>query len=191
MGTRLNDRQFIYPKNNIIVEDIVTFYYLDILARMTKNESQAHFIPANGPEGIQLIANLLFGWKIDFGLLVFDRQINHEIAQDLQKVLFHRQEIEQEKRVQVFQDFAQVEDLFSTIDFKRFILNKRIGITTGNSEYIDNNRLSRIILAVEFCSKIERENITPGDFDEETRSNLERLFDRIKSINHSKTIVMD
>jgi hypothetical protein len=69
-----------------------------------------------------------------------------------------------------------VEDLFSTIDFKRFILKQRIGITVRNSEYIEMNKLSRMILVSDFLSKLSSEQVRFKDFDDDTRHNFENLF---------------
>jgi len=78
--------------------------------------------------------------------------------------------------------FGQIEDLFSTIDFKRFVLNQRIGITEQNSQFIAANNLSRIVLAADFCSYAEQENLGRNDFDEESRANFESLFKIIRSM---------
>jgi len=143
----------------------------------------SHIIPASGYENIPLMANLLFGWKIDFGLLVFDAPGNQELIQNLKKTLFVQRQVESEKKVRVLEGFAGVEDLFSTIDFKRFILNQRIGITVKNSEFIKENKLSRTILASEFCTRIEKEGVVLSDFDEETRGNFNMLFSIFEGMN--------
>jgi hypothetical protein len=49
-----------------------------------------------------------------------------------------------------------------------------------NSEYIEINKLSRIILVSEFCTKLQKEEITFKDFDEETRGNFEKVFTQIR-----------
>lgn len=76
---------------------------------------------------------------------------------------------------------AAVEDMFSTIDFKRHILQQRVGITVANSSYLADNKLSRVILVSDFCSKMQKENLQVKDFDEETRTNFEKLFGYIRS----------
>jgi predicted ATP-dependent endonuclease of OLD family len=182
MGTRLNDRQLIYPANNIIVGDAIIFYYLDTMARLFCLENLAHFIPASGAEGIPVLANLLFGWKIDFGLLVFDNKPNKEAGEKLRKTIFAQREALCWKKIREQSGFPGVEDLFSTIDFKRFILKQRVGITERNTSYIEMNNLSRIMLASDFCSSVEQENLRKEDFDEETRDNFEKLFSTIRDI---------
>jgi energy-coupling factor transporter ATP-binding protein EcfA2 len=182
MGTRLNDRQFIFPANNLIIENTVTYYYLDVMSRLYGSEGYVHFIPASGPESIPMMANILFGWKIDFGVLTMDNPENTQMLEFLRNTTFFRKDDAASNKIRSFQGFPGIEDLFSTIDFKRYVLQQRVGITLRNSEFIENNKLSRLILATGFCSKIQKDGTLFKDFDEETRQNFEKLFKLIKSM---------
>lgn len=181
MGTRLNDRQFIFPKNNFIVQDAVTFHYLDAMARIFDLTDEAHFIPSSGSGQIPVMANILFGWKIDFGIITTDTPENKEIIDYLKTTTFYPVGEEIDKKIYTMEGIAAVEDMFSTIDFKRHILQQRVGITVANSSYLADNKLSRVILVSDFCSKMQKENLQVKDFDEETRTNFEKLFGYIRS----------
>jgi hypothetical protein len=182
MGTQLNDRQFIFPKNNLIVEDTITYYYLDAMWRLYGLEAVVHFIPASGTENIPMMANILFGWKIDFGLLTMDNPVSNHVMELLRNTTFFRNDDATNKKIISLQGFPGIEDLFSTIDFKRFILQQRICITVRNTDFIEGNKLSRMILATDFCSKLQKEGTQYKDFDEETRQNFEKLFNIVKSM---------
>jgi predicted ATP-dependent endonuclease of OLD family len=182
MGTRLNDRQFIFPRNNLIVEDAITFHYLDVMAKLYGLENQVHFIPSNGTDHMPAMANVLFGWKVDFGILIADTPAGVSMIDFLKATTFYPHPEFSDKRILLMQGFPWVEDLFSAIDLKRFIIQQRAGITIRNSEYITNNNLSRIILASDFISKIQKEGVLFSDFDDETKNNFENLFTRIKTM---------
>jgi predicted ATP-dependent endonuclease of OLD family len=182
MGARLNDRQFIFPKNNIIVEDAVTFHYLDAMAKLFGMEGKVHFIPSSGADHIALVANLLFGWKVDFGVLVMDTPANDQLTDHLKATTFFPIPDAAQRKIISFKGFTGIEDLFSTIDFKRYILQQRIGITMSNFEYIETHQLSRMILTSNFCSKIQKEDVQVKDFDEETQRNFENLFALIREM---------
>ncbi|MBN2814705.1 MAG: AAA family ATPase [Bacteroidales bacterium] len=181
MGTRLNDRQFIFPKNNFIVQDAVTFHYLDAMARIFDLTHEAHFIPASGGEQIPVLANILFGWKIGFGIIATDTPENKEIINYLKSTTLYPVMGEIDKKIFTLEGIAAIEDMFSTIDFKRHVLQQRVGITVSNSSYLADNKLSRVILVSDFCSKMQKENLQVKDFDEETRANFEKLFSYIRS----------
>lgn len=179
MGLQLGNQQLIRQKNNIIVEDTVTYYYLNEIARLLNLEHKVYFIPSTDESNIPVITNLLMGWKLDFIVLSFDTMSKRTILDLIKKSAFLKHEEEANKKVILIQGVPFVEDLFSTIDFKRFILQKRTGITETNSEYIENNNLSRIILVTNFLNYLKSENISFSDFDNTTQKNIEQLFDRI------------
>jgi hypothetical protein len=54
-----------------------------------------------------------------------------------------------------------------------------------NSEYIEMNKLSRFILVSDFCTKIQKEEITFKDFDAETRENFEKVFSLIQHLKEN------
>jgi predicted ATP-dependent endonuclease of OLD family len=176
MGTRLNDRQFIFPKNNLIVEDSVTFHYLEAISGLYGLRDEVHFIPASGPDMVPLMANILFGWNVDFRIVLTDNAVSSNLGEFLKANTFYSGIEGFENKVIVLQGFLSIEDMFSTIDFKRFVLKQRGGITVKNSEYIETNKLSRMILVSDFHSKIKSENTQYSDFDEETRANFDNLF---------------
>jgi predicted ATP-dependent endonuclease of OLD family len=184
MGTQLNERQFVFPKNNFIVEDSVTFHYLEAMTMLYGLETPVHYIPASGSEVVPSLANMLFGWKINFGLVLMDNAVNEGISDLLKNTTFFANGFV--KRFIQIKGIGAVEDLFSTIDFKRFILKQRVGITVKNSEYIESNKLSRIIMVSDFHTKIKEENLNFNDFDEETRQNFEKLFLSIKNSAESE-----
>jgi hypothetical protein len=177
MGTRLNERQFVFPENNYIVEDAVTFHYLEAMSMLFGIKLPVHFLPASDASIIPSLANLLFGWKVSFGLILTDNQVSRSVADVMKNNMFFTNGTAQ--KLIVIDGINRIEDLFSTIDFKRFILKQRVGITIRNSEYIDIHNLSRMILVSDFHSRIKDENLQFGDFDEETRQNFSNLFNRI------------
>ena len=82
----------------------------------------------------------------------------------------------------VTEGFKSVEDLFSTIDFKKYIINQKIGITEKNSEYIEENNLSRPLLAAHFMNTVQTVQLSMDAFDEETSENLNKLIKNILSM---------
>ncbi len=180
MGARLYDQQLIQKKNNVLVEDSVTFYYLTAIAKLMDFEGKAYFIPATSESSIPVLVNVLIGWKLDFMALIFDTPEKREITDWIKKTSFLSSEDQRQKKIMLAEGFPKIEDLFSTIDFKKFILQKRIGITESNSEYIENNGLSRMILVTNFLNYLQAEPTDLSGFDDETRKNFKYVFEKIK-----------
>ena len=182
MGVKINNQNFIHPNNNIIVEDTVTYYYLNAIFSLSGEPVIPSFIPSTGLTSIPILSNILFGWKVGFSVLLMGLSRSDKTSNELSESLFFNNILENTKRIIKFDKFEYPEDLFSTLDFKKFILQKRIGITERNSEYIIGNNLSRTILASQFLNYCETKGIAIGDFDDDTRKNFNLLINRIKSV---------
>lgn len=177
MGIRFNNQQFVQAQN-IIVEDVITYFYLTNLASLIPEMSKIHFIPASDLQSISLLINILAGWKLDYGILLFGSNKKDFIKKLENETLLK----DSNKRVKLFQDFNKIEDIFSAVDFKKYVLLKRIGLIDKNSDYIISNNLSRNILAANFVNKVYDNKLTLDDFDETTKENTKELFQGISTI---------
>lgn len=182
MGAKLNEQQYINNKNNIILQDTVTYYYLNSMAMITDMKKDTYFIPSSGITGIHSLTNLLTGWRIDFSLLLFGNGEIKKLSEEVKKALFLDDKNKAEKKIKVLEQVKAIEDLFSTIDFKKYILQKREGITESNSDYIMYNNLSRTILASSFINYVQNNSVKFSDFDEETQQNFKNIFEVIKNM---------
>jgi predicted ATP-dependent endonuclease of OLD family len=182
MGVKINNQNFIHPINNIIVEDTVCYYYLNAIYRLSGEPIIPSIIPSTGLTSIPVLSNILFGWKVDFSILLLGNSRSADTGDEITRSLFFGNETEKKKRIVKLEKFEYPEDLFSTLDFKKFVLQKRVGITEKNSDYIFRNNLSRTILASQFLNYCEAQNISYKDFDDDTRSNFNLLIDNIKKV---------
>jgi predicted ATP-dependent endonuclease of OLD family len=189
MGARLNEQKFIQNKNNIILEDMATYYYFKSISRILGIKSDLYYLPASDNSHIITLANLLLGWKLEFTVILGNNPQNIEIYNYFKHHLFHDDEDLTNKNILLMDEgHKQIEDIFSTLDFKKYILNKRIGITESNSDFIKGNNLSRSILASDFLSLVEEKNLSLDDFDDQTTENLKKLFGKMQKLLGKQTI---
>ncbi len=179
MGLRLNDQQFIRKENNIIIEDAIVYYYLNAMFRLLSPERELHFMPATGLSNIPALTNILTGWKLGYIVMLFDNQQSKSVIDVLAGSLFSAFPEQVKEKILVIDGVVSIEDLFSTIDFKKWLLNDRVGITESNYEYIENNNLSRTVLASNFVNAAQSGKIKPGDLDNDTKNNFQRLLENI------------
>ncbi|MFP4620393.1 MAG: AAA family ATPase [Bacteroidales bacterium] len=178
MGTRLNDQKFVQKDNNVIVEDMASYYFINALYRIVEIKEEIYFLPASDVSNVTTLANLLLGWKLGFYIILGHHEEGQEIYDYFRHHLFQNDNEKTREKILILDEgFRKIEDIFSTLDFKKHILNKRIGITEANSDYIENNNMSRSILGSTFLSKVQSEELTLEDFDEETRENIYSLLD--------------
>jgi predicted ATP-dependent endonuclease of OLD family len=181
MGVKIHNQDFIQSKNNIIVEDTITYYYLNAFCRLSQLNPMPSFIPSTGLTNIQVLTNVLVGWKVGFSILLMGESRSEDILQNLTKSLFFLQKEDMEKRFIQLNEFECPEDIFSTLDFKKFVLQQREGITEKNSVYIFEKGLSRTILASQFINYCEDKGIKLDDFDQKTQSNIQLLIKKVKN----------
>jgi predicted ATP-dependent endonuclease of OLD family len=182
MGTRLSEHHFIQSKNNIIVEDITTFHYLKTLFSLIEFHKDIFFLPATDVLNVPPLVNLLTGWKIDFIILLDDDENGNIVYNDLKFSLFQNNTKLAERKIIKLENKAGIEDLFSRNDFRNFVLHQRGDIPGSNMDYIENNDLSRNLLASNFGIHVQNNKVKFEDFDEETRENISILVHNLDNL---------
>jgi len=172
MGARLSQQEIVKSFNNVIVKDLATFYFLKAINILTGFKKECYFLPASDVESIPMMVNILIGWGLDYIILNFGNNEERSVHDQIMEDLFDNK-IDLGKEQMIFmEDYPDAEDLFSTIDFKKHIVQVREGITVKNSEYLKDNNYSRTILASKFLQEVNAGNIKPGILDDETKENL-------------------
>jgi predicted ATP-dependent endonuclease of OLD family len=182
MGTKLSDHQFIQKKNNLIVEDIITFHYIKTIFSLIEFHKDIFFLPATDVLNVPALVNLLLGWKLDFIILLDDDESGNIVYNDLKANLFQNSNKLAGRKIIKFDNKHGIEDLFSKNDFKNFILHQRANIAGSNLEYVENNNLSRNLLASNFVLQVQGTKVKFEDFDEETRENISILVHNLDNL---------
>ncbi len=172
MGARLNQQEIIKSFNNVIVKDLANFYFMKAIIALTGFEKECYFLPASDAESIPTMVNILIGWGIDYIILNFGNSQEQLVHGNLMKEQFDNKIDLAKEQMILMEDYLDAEDLFSTIDFKKFIVKVREGITVRNSEYVKDNNYSRAILASNFLQEVTNGKVAFKNLDDETRENL-------------------
>ena len=182
MGARLSQQEIIKSFNNVIVKDLATFYFLKAMVALTGFEKECYFLPASGAESIPMMVNILMGWGIDYVILNFGNSEERLVHEKLMKEQYDNKIDLANKQMLYLEDYPDTEDLFSTIDFKKYVVKVREGITVKNSEYLIDNNYSRAILASNFLQEVTDESVSFKTLDDETRDNLNSFIQQLSAI---------
>jgi DNA repair exonuclease SbcCD ATPase subunit len=182
MGARLSQQEIIKSFNNVIVKDLATYYFLKALVALTSFEKECYFLPASGAESIPMMVNILMGWGIDYVILNFGNSEEQMVYEKLMKEQYENKIDLANKQMLFLEDYPDTEDLFSTIDFKKYVVKVREGITVKNSEYLIDNNYSRTILASNFLQEVTSGSVSFKTLDDETRDNLNSLIQQLSAI---------
>ncbi len=182
MGARLNQQEIIKSFNNVIVKDLATYYFLKAIVALTGFEKECYFLPASGAESIPMMVNILIGWGLEYIILNFGNAEERSVNETLMRELYDNK-LDLAKQQMVFlDDYQDTEDLFSTIDFKKYIVKVREGITVRNSDYLKDNNYSRAILSSNFLQEVSNGSITFKDLDAESRENLNQFVQQLTTL---------
>ncbi len=179
MGARLSQQEIIKSFNNVIVKDLATYYFMKAIVALTGFEKECYFLPASGAESIPMMVNILMGWGIDYIILNFGNSEERLVHEKLMKEQYNNKIDLANKQMLFLEDHPDTEDLFSTIDFKKYVVKVREGITVRNSEYLIDNNYSRAILASNFLQEVTSENVSFKTLDDETRDNLNNFIQQL------------
>jgi predicted ATP-dependent endonuclease of OLD family len=180
MGAQLNQQEIIKPFNNVIVKDLAAYYFLKAIVALTGLKKECFFLPATGPESMSMMANILLGWGVEYMILNFGNAEERRVHEKMMKEHYDNKIDLANKQMLLMADYQDVEDLFSTIDFKKFVIKVREGITVNNSDFLVDNNYSRAVLASNFLQEVDHGNVSYKKLDEESRENLDRFINRLK-----------
>jgi len=179
LGDQVFKNQNLIKEQNLIVDDVSTFFYLSAFSKLMGKNGNIHFIPANGIKNIPMMTNILTGWRTGFSVLLPGNGNSQKILKELQEGIFVNDSQESNKRIIIMHE-ENVVDLLSKLDFKKHVLKKRIGIPETNNEYIEINNLSGSYLASQFNAMVDNDEIKKSDLDENSISTINEFLTRIE-----------
>ncbi|MDF1576303.1 MAG: AAA family ATPase [Bacteroidales bacterium] len=182
MGARLNQQEIIKSFNNVIVKDLATYYFLKALVALTGFGKECYFLPASGAESIPMMVNILMGWGIDYVILNFGNAEERLVHEKLMKEQYDNKIDLAGKQMLFLEDYPDTEDLFSTIDFKKYVVKVREGITVKNSEYLIDSNFSRALLASNLLQEVNNGKVSFSMLDDESRDNLNTFIQQLSAI---------
>jgi hypothetical protein len=153
-------------------------YYVQGMRKYLDGKSpisaEVNFIPNVGADQIPNMAALLFGWGVDFKVLLDSDTKGSQVA----KKLINELRLEEDK-VKFVDDVDKhsIEDVFTKEDFNKFVLETEIEGEELNSKKVKG--LDKILLAKKLCSKIHDSGKKAIKFSKATEDNFINLFEKL------------
>jgi AAA15 family ATPase/GTPase len=182
LGNPVGKEGFSTTRFNLVVNDIGSFYLLNAIIIITGYRGTISIVPSTDPSSIPLLCNILMGWGMDFGVLLFENESENQVEDILRKTVFNTARSGKDVIIKLPEIFRNAEDLLSTLDFKNHVINTREGITVSNSFYITENDVPRNFLLSRFLSNVKSGKIHLKDLDEETLENFKLITDIFKAL---------
>lgn len=180
MGINFSDQVVVQKKRNVILEELSAYFYIQGLWTLLGNTEIAFFLPATGADNIPALANLFLGWGLEYIVVLDDDAAGRNVYNSLKKTIYLDDEKRAKKGAYKIADCQGIEDIFSTSDFKRWILeDAALAYTSSNSEYMKKGGLSKIITAANFLVRVKKKKIKFADLEESTRLKMQSVATEI------------
>ena len=88
LGNPLTGEGFSARKFNLIINDTGSFYILNAIILLVGFKGKISVIPSTGVSNIPLLCNILMGWGLDFGVMLFDNEKEIRIGESLRESLY-------------------------------------------------------------------------------------------------------
>lgn len=167
---------------NTVVEGITDNYYLSALRDYYKNDKGLSFIPVCGVDNVKSLVGILIGWGMKYKA-VFDDDPNQgrKAYNEMKKHFFEQDDILAHEHILKLKGMNGIEDLFSKSDFQKYVYKTALTQHEGkltNSELA--KKTSKELLGRNFLELVKNDP-TSVSLDEETRKNVEQVFDWLKT----------
>lgn len=176
IGLGLNAGIIGIPKvNNVVVEGISDVYYLNAFKRLLAKDG-VNFISGGGAGNMPFVGTILHGW----GAKVVYLYDNDQGKKDGEKNLKGNWLIQKDLILSILGTKGTIEDIFSSSDFREFVLgNTNENYTGSNSQYVNENALDKVLLAKNFLETCQDGNSI--NLTESTMGKIVKLLGEIES----------
>jgi ABC-type cobalamin/Fe3+-siderophores transport system ATPase subunit len=182
MGVALSRQTAIKQKNNVILEELSSYYYLKAFWLLTKCDQEVNLLPATGTSNVTVFAQLFLGWGLDFIIVVDDEGSGRSVYNKLKRDMFLDDQTWASRRMHKISQCEGIEDIFEMSDYKKYILeNAQTTINQSNAKWAKANGAAKAIHALKFLQKCQREELTLETLHAETVSKITSLVDAVAS----------
>jgi hypothetical protein len=127
-----------------------------------------------------MLANMFLGWGLDFVVVVDDDTLGRSIYKQLKLELCADSEEMAAHRLWKIRDCWGIEDVFSTHDFKRYILRDEQAHVSGkNTEFLKTAKRSKPVMAYQFWQDVQASVLDGTKLEAATLSKIEEVVGEI------------
>jgi predicted ATP-dependent endonuclease of OLD family len=160
--------------NNAVVEGPSDVYYLNAFKKIL-NKDSVNFIFGGGCGNMPYVGTILHGW----GGKVIYLYDNDQGKKDGEKNLQDNWLVTKDLILSVLNTAGSIEDIFSTSDFKKFVLgDENKTYTETNSAHVKKAKLDKVLIAKKFLEICQ--NGTTISLDKTTMDNITKLIENIE-----------
>lgn len=181
MGVDLSQHQVVRKSNNVILEEMSGYYYLNSFWKLFSITTEVHFIAATGVNKVEALANMFRGWGLNYIVAVDDDKQGREAYNAMKRELFGDDATVASRNMVKIPGCVGIEDAFSTEDFAKLVLeDESLVITVANSEYVKSTSRSKPVLGYRFAIAVENKKITLESLSDDSKNKIRLILSAIE-----------
>lgn len=182
IGLELSQGLALAKEKNVLVEGQSDYFYLmafkEIIKKRDLQDIDLHIIPCVGASKTELLASILIGWELDFLVLLDNDKKGNETRTRLIK-----NPIIEENQIILISEIpdTSIEDLFSRLDFCKFVLEKdESEIDEKPNSSLVKATGNHVLLAKKFLERVLTDESITGLLSNETSEAFDKVFDNLQ-----------
>ncbi len=180
MGIDMAQQQVIRRYNNVLLEEPSAHHYMLAFWKLTGEQSTAHFFALTGANNIAPFASMFLGWGLHFIVVVDDEATGRSVYNSIKRDFFGDDAETAKQKMWKIDGCHGIEDVFSSVDFRKFVAIDAEEFDGKNSEYVKHSGLSKPVLAYKFLAAVNRGEIEMSDLTPETVERIRMIVSNIR-----------
>jgi len=161
-------------KNNVILEGISDFHYMQAMKILLGKDYDIGFLPSMGAPNVHLLMELCIGWGLNW-VIIFDDKGATKSYNNIKKNFFNDNMEETDQKIFILRKCEGIEDVFSTGDLKLVLKEFDSSSDKKNSEIV-NLYGGKELFARLFFEKVTKKDITKEKLSITTVRKFEEIF---------------
>lgn len=167
-------------KNNIIVEGISDFHYIQSMKIVLNKTYEIGILPAMGSSNSHLLMEICMGWGLNWAILFDDKGAVKDYNK-IRKFFFDDNEEETKKRILRLKGCDGIEDMFTEVDMQLVDAKAQFSVDKKNSEVVMKYGGKELYARI-FFEKVRNGEITKNKLSRTCLKNFEQVFDFIETV---------
>lgn len=173
-------------KDNVIVEGISDFYYLQSMIKILNKQYNIGILPSMGSSNCHLLMELCIGWGINW-IIIFDDKGALKDYNKIKKFFFNDSDEHAQTKIFRLKNCDGIEDMFTIKDLKLVNSASTFSSERKNSEAVAENG-GKELFARLFYEKVVSGEITLSKVSSSTIKGFEKVFEFIESAFEIKDV---
>lgn len=165
-------------KNNVILEGISDFHYMQAMKKILKKDYELGLLPSMGASNAHLLMELCIGWGLNW-LIIFDDKGATKAYNNIKKNFFADSEEETAKKIYIINGYEGIENVFLSGDMKLVNEDAAFSKDRKNNEVVEECGGKELFARI-FYEKVIKGDITADKLSKTALRKFEEIFSFIE-----------